>query len=258
MPNSVGDGINLERAKMRLVVVTRRSIRNIVLLLVAALTVMSLSVLTHERRVTTDDGIAMIRKGPGNRQVIALTFDDGPHPVYTPMILQLLERYDARATFFVVGKRVEEYPQVTMAIVEKGHQVGQHTYSHPRLTRISAEDLLLEIEKSEEVLANACGIRPRIFRPPFGFIGPDAARVLVDRGYSIVLWEEALDTYDWMGASPSRISKRIGDGAHAGGIIVMHDGWGDRSNTIEALQGILENLTERGYKFVTIDDMLSN
>jgi polysaccharide deacetylase family sporulation protein PdaB len=194
-----------------------------------------------------------IRGGHNNTKVVALTFDDGPDPRNTWQVLDLLRRQGARATFFVLGEWVEKHPEIVKSISADGHQIGAHTYSHVSVARVEDQRLLSEITRTEQAILDACGTKPTCFRPPRGALSAGAMRLLSDRGYVVVLWD--VDSRDWAGGSATMIACRVIADVHPGAIILMHDGGGPRPRTIKALDQILAELTERGYKFVTIDDM---
>lgn len=192
----------------------------------------------------------LFRGDPSLRQV-ALTFDDGPHPAYTPRLLEILERYHAPATFFLVGEMAARYPDLVRAELAAGHDLGNHTFHHVNLTRIPDEDIAAEIRACGDVLTSITGSRPHLFRPPGGDYDRRVAEVAETLGYTMVLWTDDPGDY----ASPGdrlieqRVLQRIGNG----GIVLIHDGV---EETIEILPQILQALHDRGYGFVTIDEML--
>jgi peptidoglycan/xylan/chitin deacetylase (PgdA/CDA1 family) len=192
----------------------------------------------------------LIRGDPTKKQV-AVTFDDGPHPAYTPKLLDVLKRYNARATFFVVGEMAEKYPELVKAEVAAGHSVGNHTYHHVNLTKIPEEYVATEIKACGEVVKAITGRAPHLFRPPGGDYDRPVAEVAEALGYSMVLWTDDPGDY----ASPgeqvieSRVLGRIGNG----GIVLIHDGI---QETVDALPRILSFLRERDYQLVTIDSMM--
>lgn len=204
--------------------------------------------------VSEDD--AVIRYVPVREKVIALTFDDGPDGDFTPRILDVLRAHRAKATFFVVGKQIEYFPEILRQIVADGHEIGSHTYSHPQLSGLSEARLRSELALTSELIRAACGIAPVCFRPPFGAISASAIQVVRGCGYAIVLWDRKLDSRDWERPGVNRIVERVVANARPGGIILMHDGGGYRSQTVAALGKILDRLAAEGYRFVTVSELL--
>lgn len=205
--------------------------------------------------VATEADVA-IRHVPVSSKVIALTFDDGPDGEFTPRILEVLRAHRAKATFFVVGKQVEYYPDILRQIAAAGHEIGSHTYTHPRLSSISAERLRSELARTADLIRATCGATPVCFRPPFGAISSGAIQVVRDYGYAIILWDRELDSRDWERPGVDRIVERVVTHASPGGIVLMHDGGGHRSQTVAALARILAQLDAQGYRFVTVSELL--
>ena len=176
--------------------------------------------------------------------VVYLTIDDGPHPVYTPQILDILARHNARATFFVVGYLVERYPAVIERIVAEGHQVGNHTWRHEDLTTLSRESFDETVARTQEILgehATPC------LRPPYGSRDAFTREWAASHGLALALW--TVDTFDWRNPGAVTIADRIVAGATDGAIISLHDGGGDRSQTVEALEDALSRLSDTSIRF---------
>lgn len=190
-----------------------------------------------------------------DERVVALTFDDGPHPRHTPAILELLAEYDAKATFFVIGKNMELYADVAMRIVEGGHELGNHTYAHPHLSSLSEKEIRSEILKNEAIIEETVGISPRLFRPPEGYCPSAVSRAAIDNGYSVILW--SIDTRDWSGVSASAIASHVLKSITPGAIVLFHDYIAYDSPTLLALKEILPRLSEAGFRFVTVSELLS-
>ncbi len=188
-------------------------------------------------------------------KVIALTFDDGPHPRYTDKILDLLEKYQAKATFFVIGKNLELYASVTKRVFEAGHEIGNHTYDHPTLSCIGPSELSRQIEKNEKLIESITGKKSLCFRPPEGFCGRYVREVINKKGYQAILWD--VDTRDWAGTPSKTIVKNVLKSVHPGAIILFHDYVGEHNTTVEALREILAKLSEEGYRFITVSELLS-
>lgn len=189
--------------------------------------------------------------GDQSRKEVALTFDDGPHPKYTPQLLRILKEEDVPATFFVVGEMAEKHADLIRADVAGGHIIGNHTYHHVSLVKIPPEYIATEIKACGEVIESILGRPPHLFRPPGGEYDQDVAQAAEALGYKIVLWTDDPGDY----ASPGRdvIEQRTLDRVGNGGIILLHDGI---QQTINILPDLIHKLKARGYRFVTIDDML--
>ncbi|MFD2169318.1 polysaccharide deacetylase family protein [Tumebacillus lipolyticus] len=190
------------------------------------------------------------------QKVIALTFDDGPDPVYTPQILDLLKQHRAKATFFVLGSRVEQYPDVAKREVLEGHELANHTYGHPGMRQISEQNLLGEIEKAHKIIKAVSGKKLNIFRPPGGVYNEKVVNTAKAAGYIVVMWSWNQDTRDWSNPGVRRIVDRVVKNAHNGGIVLFHDTGGNRSQTVAALEQILIKLEQEGYRFVTVSELL--
>lgn len=188
---------------------------------------------------------------------IALTFDDGPHPKYTPMILDILEKYGAKGTFFVIGQNAEKYPDIVLDEYNRGHEIGNHTYSHPDLKKISAEDFLNEITKTNEVLKGITGSEPHLFRPPGGYLSNAIVNEVASCDATTVLWSWRQDTRDWSCPSVGCVVSTVLDNLKDGDIVLFHDFISGKSPTPDALEKILSKLTEQGYKFVTVSELMS-
>lgn len=177
-------------------------------------------------------------------RVVYLTFDDGPHPSYTPPILDLLARYNARATFFVLGRQVEAHPALTEAIHAAGHKLANHTYSHPALAGVGREIFLREVGTAQNLLgARASGC----FRPPYGSLDANTYIYAAELGLRLVLWD--VDPQDWALPGAGAIAARVLGSTGPGSIVLFHDGGGERSQTVAALATILAELSAQGYRF---------
>lgn len=193
-----------------------------------------------------------IARGDSAKKEIALTFDDGPHPGYTPKLLAILKQYKVKATFFVVGDMAEKYPDLVRAEIAAGHSVGNHTYHHVNLSKLPPEYIATEIKACGEVVRCITGKAPHLFRPPGGDYNKDVAEISTALDYTMVLWTD--DPGDYASPGDHVINNRLLQRANNGGIILIHDGI---KQTLNVLPGILKDLKGRGYKFVTIDEMLA-
>ena len=186
---------------------------------------------------------------------IALTFDDGPHPKKTPKILDLLAKHGIHATFFMIGQNVEYYSQAAKRVVSEGHEIGNHTYSHPHIGKSQKSVLLGEMTECASSMERILGRIPRLFRPPEGVVDDDIKAAAFDMGYNVILW--SVDTRDWAGASAENIAKNVLSNVHPGDIILMHDYTGSNCHTLEALEIMIPQLLEKGYNFVTVSELIS-
>lgn len=191
-----------------------------------------------------------------NQKLIALTFDDGPNPVYTPQILDILKQYQAKATFFVLGKRVAHYPQIAIREVNEGHEIANHTFDHHFLKNVSPEKLKEEIRQTQEVIFDVTEQIPRVFRPPGGFYDDALIDLARKDHFTVVMWSWYQDTKDWQKPGVHKIVDTVLNNVRNGDIILFHDLEGDCSQTVEALKIILPRLQEQGFKFVTVSDLM--
>lgn len=185
------------------------------------------------------------------KKQIALTFDDGPHPQYTPQILDILAREKVKATFFVIGEMADKYPDLVQAELRAGHNIGNHTYHHVNLTKILEPDIATEIKACGEALQRITGQTPHLFRPPGGDYDTGVAATSEALGYTIVLWTD--DPGDYTSPGDQVILQRTLKEASNGGIILIHDGV---QQTINILPKLISTLKKQGYQFVTIDKMM--
>lgn len=189
-----------------------------------------------------------------SEKVIALTFDDGPHKKYTPEILDLFDKYDAKATFFVVGENAEKNPEVVLRMYEEGHELAIHTYTHPLRTNVP--NLIKEIKQTHETIYGITGFSPVLFRPVEGQYTDGMIEAVVKEGYTVVMWSWHQDTMDWKSPGVNKIVNTVLKGVKEGNIVLFHDGGGNREQTVKALEKILPELKKQGYKFVTISELL--
>lgn len=185
---------------------------------------------------------------------IAITFDDGPHPHLTGQILDILERYNVKATFFMVGINVINYPDTARAVLKAGHEVGNHTFSHSHLNKMSEYEVSRELGQCEDVLEELFEYRPHLFRPPEGAVNNYVEHCSQNNDYTLILW--SLDTRDWENKNAEQIVETVLSNISAGDIILMHDYIGKHSKTPEALEILLPKLLERGFEPVTVSQLL--
>lgn len=194
--------------------------------------------------------VPLVEPLPPQHPWIALTFDDGPHGPKTEELLAVLRQAQVPATFFVVGKMADRYPQIIREIVRDGHELANHTYSHPNLSRLSDEQVLNELEQTRAVLQRLTGQDTYLFRPPGGDFSRRMVKLTAKAGYRMVLW--TVLSRDVAGATPAVMQRRILTGAEDNGIVLMHSGM---MNTVKMLPEVIAHLKERGYHFVTVSTL---
>ena len=187
----------------------------------------------------------------GNK-VIALTFDDGPGP-HTAHLLDILDQYGAKATFFLIGSKVSSQANVVRNIQARGHQLGNHSWSHPELPKLPVDQIAGEIDRTNDAIKQATGVKPSILRPPYGAVNSAVLEQLRLRGMSSILW--SVDTRDWADRNSDIVCSRAVAGAHPGAIILMHD---IHQTSVGAVPCILSALKQQGYSFVTVQGLIGN
>ncbi|MFD0411986.1 polysaccharide deacetylase family protein [Kitasatospora sp. NPDC127116] len=188
--------------------------------------------------------------GAKGGKVVYLTFDDGPSPAYTSKVLATLGRYGVRATFFEIGQNVSAHPAVTAQVARQGHSVQNHSWSHPDLSRLSAAALNAQVADTDKVIRAQTGRTPSCLRPPYGAVNGTVRSKAAALGKQIVLW--SVDPADWSRPGAAAIRSRVLNNVRPGSVILLHDGGGDRSQTVAALPGIISTLKARGYGFATL------
>ena len=188
-------------------------------------------------------------------KIVALTVDDGPDPRFTPKLLDILKENNVQASFFVVGSQLEKYPDIGRRLVEEGNEVGNHTYSHPKLPDEDTNQIINEIVQGAEVIQKVLDTKPKYFRAPKGLFNNDVLRVANEQGEMVIMWSITLEHHT--SPTPHDMAMRIIDKISPGGIILMHDGRLDRTRSIEALPILIKGLQEKGYKLVTLSELLA-
>ena len=194
------------------------------------------------------------RKKENEQMKIALTFDDGPHPRYTPQILDILDEFGIKATFFVIGINAVNYPDTAMEIMRRGHEIGNHTYTHPHVSGVDSDSLKKEIEECESVIYELTDYKTKLFRPPEGMIDTDVRNVIHCLDYKVILWD--VDTRDWAQTPAEKIAEKVVSNVSSGDIILMHDYVSYNSPTPEALRIFIPKLLSMGYKFVVVSELI--
>jgi len=187
---------------------------------------------------------------------IALTFDDGPHPRHTEIILDILKEHNIRATFFVVGKNANLHSEIVKREILEGHEIGNHTYSHIDLQKSSPSTIEADILKTEEILYEICEYRPKLLRPPGGKYGETACLSAKKLDYRLALW--TIDSKDWSKPTPEKIIEKILSTTKSGDILLFHDFIAGTSPTPAAISKIIPTLKSQGYKFVTVSELITS
>jgi len=183
---------------------------------------------------------------------VALTFDDGPHPEYTPKILDILKAYGVRATFFVLGQRVKQYPQIAQRIVSEGHQIANHSYNHPSFTKLRQEKLDRQVVDTSAIIKAYTGVVPTAIRPPYGALNDKVLVSLLEKHrLNVILWN--VDPQDWRKPGSEVIAQRVLETTKPGSVILLHD---IHKQTVDSLPTILTGLLSQRYVFGTVNQLL--
>jgi peptidoglycan-N-acetylglucosamine deacetylase len=205
-------------------------------------------------------------RSTGAPQQLALTFDDGPNPAATPLLLDLLDQYNAKATFFMIGRFVRECPKLAKEIANRGHLIGNHTQTHPNLFWINKRAIRSELQQCQAALQDVVGVAPKVFRPPYGFRNPWVVGTARELGMQTVMWtllpgDWREKSVEWLAGRMRPIADHAKDSANrtAGDVLCLHDGAhrqlnGDRTRTLKALEYWLPRWRDLGLKFVTIGE----
>jgi len=199
----------------------------------------------------------VITHGNPNLPEVALTFDDGPS-TYTQQVLAVLQRYNVKATFFPIGQNVSQFPTALQQDLAGGNAVGNHSFTHPHLATLPFASIFKELNDTQNAILNATGTRPTLFRPPFGEYNADVLTAAGQLGLTVVTWSAVANDWDNPQPSAAIIASRILSAAGNGAIFLLHEGGGNRANTVAALPAIIEGLLARGLRLVTIPQMLAD
>jgi peptidoglycan-N-acetylglucosamine deacetylase len=191
---------------------------------------------------------------PNQEKVIALTFDDGPWQGTTKQMLDILKQNDIKATFFWVGTAIKENPEIAKKVVADGHAIGNHTWHH-WYKQMDAATAKSEIEHTADLIYQTTGVKTTLFRPPGGYLNNGLVAYAKSQKYAVVMWSQTSADTDPRAKYQVFVKNVLRD-AKPGGIVLMHDGGGDRRRTVEALPGIIQGLKVKGYRFVTVPELL--
>ncbi|RXT05211.1 polysaccharide deacetylase family protein [Ammoniphilus sp. CFH 90114] len=201
------------------------------------------------------DQATPILKIDTEKKVVALTFDDGPDPKYTPILLETLNLEGVKATFFVLGIQAEKAPHILQWIHKAGHEIGNHGYSHPDIKKLKRPEIYQQIKRAEKVILGATGFRPKCYRPPGGVVTPAVLKATFDAGYDLIHW--SVDPKDWKRDRTAEvIAGSIENQVGAGDILLFHDGGVNQEESMKALVSLIHDLKQDGYQFVTVSELL--
>jgi peptidoglycan/xylan/chitin deacetylase (PgdA/CDA1 family) len=203
-----------------------------------------------------------IYQGNANDKKVAITFDDGPSPVWTPRILDALRESGVKATFFMLGQHVHKYPHIARRVAAEGHTIGNHGYAHSVMLYYTVSEIEEEIQYTQQVIRQVTGVTTRYFRPPKAWLRRVIKKTIQAMGYEIVLW--SLNSKDWVTFHHQRMVRYLVSQVKNGDILLFHDSGhvfrregGDRTQTVAAIPLLVAELKARGFAFVTVDELLS-
>nr|WP_212960815.1 polysaccharide deacetylase family protein [Cohnella xylanilytica] len=190
------------------------------------------------------------------RKAVAFTFDDGPNPEFTPQILEIFREANGKATFYMIGEQIERFPDTARAVLEQGHEIGNHTYTHPELTKLDEEARRSELLRSERIILETTGVKPATFRPPYFAYDEGVAATVAEFGYPVIGAVNGA-ARDWEMPGVDHIAETTRETVEPGAILIFHDGFGDRSQTVEAVRRLVRELTSEGYELVAVSELLA-
>ena len=228
--------------------------------LVSAVILMGCFSVFFDQAVLTRAGT--IFRVPTNKQYVALTFDDGPSPVWTPLILDELKKANIRATFFMIGHHVQKYPKIARRVVSEGHEIGNHGYAHTVILYYTPTEVEEEIKYTEHVIREITGATTKIFRPPKAWMQHAVKDKIFSMGYKVVLW--SLNSKDWVMFHYKSIVNFISARVKNGDILLFHDSGnifsiegGDRMQTVKSIGLLAKTLRSKGFEFVTVGELIN-
>jgi len=201
---------------------------------------------------TSDDSNQLIKRVDSINNQVAITFDDGPIPDMTAQYLAVLDKLNARATFFMIGQNMEQYPELVHKVVQYGNEIGSHSWQHSRLDQLTPDAIAADFLLAENLMQTDLGQKASLFRPPYGRRNAEVLAVAKQLGYQVIIWD--IDPRDWENPPPEKIIANILEHVKPGSIILMHEG---RPNTLKALPIVIQKLRERGLEPVPVSEMLS-
>lgn len=188
---------------------------------------------------------------------LCLTFDDGPDKVQTPKVLEILKKYKAKATFFVVGEEIEYQKNILKKVFNDGHDIGNHFYAHENINKLSESQIKESIKKTNDLIYEVTNKKPKYVRPPYGIVNDKLKKVCGELGMDIIIWTDDKDSLDWKKTVDSVIINNLTKKVSNGDIFLFHDGNKTFTNTLSAIDVIIPTLQKKGYKFVTVSTLLA-
>lgn len=212
----------------------------------------------HPNMTNWEKERVLVRNVQVGEKVVALTFDDGPDSVNTPYLLDVLKKHQARATFFVVGNRMEKLPQVIVRINSEGHELGNHSYSHADFNHLDKNAIQNEIRQTNQLIHEISGQTPRYFRPPGGYLSYEMMELTVNEGMIVGYWTYQQDSKDWRkGTTAKSIADHVINNIRPGQILIFHDGAANGMASAQAVDLIITGLHQQGYRFVSLGELIS-
>ncbi|WP_201008310.1 polysaccharide deacetylase family protein [Paenibacillus glycanilyticus] len=188
-------------------------------------------------------------------KAVAFTFDDGPNPVYTPELLEIFAEAGGKATFYMIGEQIAAHPEVARLVHEQGHEIGNHSYTHPNMTELSDEEFESELSRTEELIKQVTGTRAATMRLPY-LAGDERVQAILEREGYPSIGALNMDAKDWDMPGVDHILEATRREVRNGSILIFHDGFGDRSQSVEAVRVLTKELTASGYRLVTVSELL--
>ncbi|WP_375103566.1 polysaccharide deacetylase family protein [Paenibacillus sp. RS8] len=198
--------------------------------------------------------LSLVHKVPTQEKVVAFTFDDGPHPLYTKELLDIFHKHNGKATFFMIGEELNMYEAIAAQVHMAGHEIGNHTYSHPDLTTLTIDEARAELQRADDTIRKVTGKHVLNFRPPFFGVNDDILMLAAEFGYHSIGAVNG-EAKDWEQPGVDFILNHTRPTIENGSIFLFHDGYGERAQTIEAVRVLVEELDAEGYRFVTLSEL---
>lgn len=200
----------------------------------------------------------LIRSVTVREKVVALTFDDGPDPLRTPVLLDILRMHQTQATFFVVGSKAQKHPEIIRRMARDGHEIGNHSYSHRNFNHLNKWQILEEVRRTNQIITELSGQQPDLFRPPGGYLSYEMVDLTVKEGMLVAYWTWQQDSKDWRRGKPApTIAAHIVEHIRPGQIIILHDAGDNGLQTARAVDIFLADLKQEGYRFVSMGELIS-
>ncbi|MBM7654969.1 polysaccharide deacetylase family protein [Neobacillus cucumis] len=198
---------------------------------------------------------SLINEVNTSEKMIAVTFDDGPNPVYTTQLLDIFSEVQGKATFFMIGEQMNRHPEIVRKVYEQGHEIGNHTYSHAKMTELAEAECVEEVIRNEQLIYQLTGQKPVVLRPPYLDYNHETVSFMQQKGYPMI-GALNLEAHDWEMPGVNHILSKSRECVKNGSILIFHDGYGDRSQSIEAVRILVSELKFQGYQLVTVSELL--